>query len=161
MIILKNYKEICPHSFIKGNCYTNDGTDTAWFEHEVRASFPGGKDSLIKFIMKNLRYPSAAKSEGIEGTVYVAFTITKQGEVIDVFIRKGVHPYLDKEAILLMSKMPKWIPARQEDRTLKSMYTLPITFSWGPIEKGLQQITAYKFTYQVSCYKLLLAVFCF
>lgn len=113
---------------IQGNCYTSDGADTAYFEHEIRARFPGGMDSLVKFIRKTLHYPSAAKSDGIEGTVYVAFTITKEGAVTDVFIRKGVHPYLDKQVMLLMSKMPRWIPARQEDKLVSSTYTLPVTF---------------------------------
>jgi protein TonB len=114
--------------FVNQNCYTKEGADTTCFEDEIAASFPGGNDSLRRWIFRNFYYPELAYDKGIQGTVQVSFTIAKDGAVEDVSILKSIHPLLDKEAIRLVSKMPKWIPAKQEDRAVKSFLTIPIVF---------------------------------
>jgi hypothetical protein len=82
--------------FIEGKCYSQDGADTAWFAYEIQASFPGGNDSLRLFMAKHFRYPPEARKEGIEGTVKVKFTITKEGGLEDIEILNKVNPFLDR-----------------------------------------------------------------
>ncbi|MCF1713303.1 TonB family protein [Flavihumibacter sp. RY-1] len=114
--------------FISGNCYGIDGADTTWFEFEKTASYPGGMDSLRRYLSRNLRYPQLAKVQGIQGTVRVKFTIAKDGSLEDIFVVKPIDPSLDQEAIRLVTKMPKWIPAIQDDRLVKMYFILPIVF---------------------------------
>lgn len=114
--------------FVNGNCYGFDGTDTTWFEYSQPATFPGGIDSLIKFLRLNLRYPPYAKQSGIQGTVHVLFYVNKEGMPEEMKVKKSVDPLLDREAIRLTSIMPAWIPGKIDGRPAKFSYALPITF---------------------------------
>ena len=114
--------------FISGNCYGYNGGDTTWFPYESFSSFPGGSDSLRRFIAKNFHYPSDARRDHIQGTVKVKFTITQDGTVDAIEVLNSIHPLLDREALRLISLMPKWIPATQEGRLVKTHLILPVSF---------------------------------
>lgn len=114
--------------FISGNCYGINGADTTWFEFEKGASFPGGTDSLRKYLARNLRYPNIAKAQGIQGTVRVQFTIFPDGSLQDIFVVKPIDPSLDQEALRLVNKMPKWLAATQDGRLVKMYFILPVVF---------------------------------
>ena len=114
--------------FINGKCYGIGGADTTWFEYQKQASYPGGVDSLRKYMARNLRYPGIAKAQGIQGTVRVQFTIAKDGSLEDIFVIKPIDPSLDQEALRLVNKMPKWLPATQDGSLVKMYFVLPVVF---------------------------------
>jgi len=58
--------------------------------------------------------------------VYVQFKIDKTGNIVDVRAR-GPHKRLEKEAIRVVSLLPKMSPGRQRGRAVGVKYTLPIT----------------------------------
>jgi TonB family protein len=115
-------------SLVSGNCYDINGNDTAWFAYEIAASFPGGKSSLIQYLSKNLKYPREATKQGIDGTVMVAFTIDKNGNLQDISIAKAVHPLLDEEALRVVKAMPLWTPAKMDGKLVKMKLRLPVAF---------------------------------
>jgi protein TonB len=39
-----------------------------------------------------------------------------------------VDPYLDKEAIRVISSMPKWKPGKQRGKAVRVKYTVPVVF---------------------------------
>jgi protein TonB len=57
------------------------------------------------FIAKNLYYPSSAVENGIQGKISLAFTITLDGRVENVVVKKGVDISLDKEAVRVIRKL--------------------------------------------------------
>lgn len=114
--------------FISGNCYGFNGGDTTWFPYESFSKFPGGTDSLRRFIMKNFKYPPDAKHGRIQGTVKVKFMITQDGSVDFIEVINSVHPLLDSEALRIVGLMPKWIPATQDGRLVKTYFILPGSF---------------------------------
>ena len=65
---------------------------------------------------------------GISGKVIVQFVIGKDGSVRDVEVLRSVDADLDKEAIRVVKKMPKWIPGKQQGVPVSVRFTLPITF---------------------------------
>lgn len=73
--------------------------------------FKGGPKAMSDFIKKNLRYPEEALENGIEGTVYLTYTINNQGKVLDVRIITSVGHGCDEEAArvvrLLEFEVPK------------------------------------------------------
>ena len=89
-----------------------------------------GKDNeeFRKFIGENLRYPEIAAYNGITGTVYIQFTINKNGQVTDVEVMRGVDPALDKEAIRVITSSPKWTPGKQRGKPVSVCFTFPIRF---------------------------------
>jgi TonB family protein len=115
-------------SLVTGQCFTREGKDTVYFVYDQQPLFPGGQDSLRKFIRRNLKYPKLAQLDKIEGTVYVMFTVSKEGLVTAVTINKGVSPQLDDEAIRVVSLMPPWRPGKLDGELTSFNLLLPIVF---------------------------------
>jgi protein TonB len=96
---------------------------------ESMPEFPGGQKEMFKYLGKNIKFPPAAKANGIQGKVYVNFTIGKNGEIRDIKILRGVHDLLDKEAVRVVKAMPKWKAGKQRGKTVSVSYNLPINFT--------------------------------
>lgn len=96
---------------------------------EKMPEFPnGGMPGLMKYLSDNIRYPEAAKVAGIQGRVTVVFVVDKDGSITNVKTLRGVDAELDKEAIRVISSMPKWIPGMQKGKAVKVRYTVPVMF---------------------------------
>ncbi len=95
---------------------------------EQMPTFPGGEAALYKFIGDNLVYPAQAAEEGVSGRVTIRFVVERDGTVSQVTVARGKHPALDKEAKRVVSKLPKFIPGKQNGQTVRVFYTLPINF---------------------------------
>jgi periplasmic protein TonB len=95
---------------------------------EVMPEYQGGMSALMKFLRKNLLYPSSARMMGIEGSVFVRFVVDSRGEVTDVEVIKGVQGALDKEAMRVIAMMNKWKPGLQHNIPVNVRMVLPIKF---------------------------------
>ena len=113
----------------------NQGPDTGddvvfeQFAVEQQPDFPGGMESLYKYLGKELRYPMIMREMNIQGKIYVQFVVSKSGKVTNVKIARGLHPAGDEEAIRVVEKMPNWIPGKQNGVPVSVNYILPITFT--------------------------------
>lgn len=92
------------------------------------AEFPGGMVGLGQYISENLQYPADAKAKGISGNVRVSYIIDKDGSITDVKVIESVNPELDKEAIRLISSMPKWKPGIRKSKVVKMRTSTVISF---------------------------------
>ena len=80
---------------------------------DVIPEYPsGGMEGFYEFVHENLTYPEKAKSEGIEGRVFIRFVVTKEGEITQEQVVKGVHAQLDKEALRVLKMSPNWTPGQ-------------------------------------------------
>ncbi len=95
---------------------------------EQMPQFPGGDQELLSYIAKNLRYPAIAQENGIQGKVFIRFVVTANGDVKNVTVVRSLDNSCDKEAIRVISSLPKWIPGKQNGRNVPVYYTVPITF---------------------------------
>lgn len=96
---------------------------------EEMPDFPdGGLQGLLKFLAKNIKYPVIAQENGIQGRVVCAFVVNKDGSIVDIEVLRGVDPSLDKEAVRVLSTMPKWKPGKQRGKPVRVKYTVPVMF---------------------------------
>ncbi len=95
---------------------------------EQMPSYPGGMGALMQYLSSNIKYPAIAEENGIQGRVICTFVVERDGSITDVRIAKSVDPSLDKEAMRVVSKMPRWIPGKQNGSAVRVKYTLPVTF---------------------------------
>ena len=95
---------------------------------EVMPEFPGGVRTMLDFIKKNIQYPEIARKNGIQGRVIVGVVVDKNGSVTNLTILKSIDPYLDKEAIRVISSMPKWTPGVQNGKKVRVKFTVPVSF---------------------------------
>ncbi len=95
---------------------------------ENMPEFPGGMGELMKFLSKNIKYPTIAQENGVQGRVIVQFVVNKDGSIVDPVVVRSVDPYLDKEALRVVKAMPKWKPGMQRGKAVRVKYTVPVTF---------------------------------
>lgn len=95
---------------------------------EQQPEFPGGTPALYEYLSKNLRYPSIARENEVQGRVIVIFTVEKDGSLSNITLARSVDPMLDKEAMRLVRGMPKWIPGKRYGEAVRTRYLLPVTF---------------------------------
>ena len=96
---------------------------------EKMPQFPGGEKAINEFISKTLQYPVIAQENGIQGKVVCSFIINQDGSVTDAEVVSGVDPSLDREALCIVSAMPKWTPGTQRGKAVRVKYTMPVTFT--------------------------------
>ncbi|MEA5100311.1 MAG: energy transducer TonB [Bacteroidales bacterium] len=96
---------------------------------EDPTEFPGGKDSLNKFISDNIIYPQEALDKGIEGKVYITFVVEKDGSINDIKIIRDIGYGCGEEAKRIVKLMPKWKPAKQRGKFVRQQFVLPVNFN--------------------------------
>lgn len=95
---------------------------------EQMPEYPGGRKEMMKFIHDHIKYPIVASDNGVQGTVYVRFVVMPNGEIGNVEISRSLDPSCDREAVRVIKLMPKWIPGKQNGRSVPVYFTLPVSF---------------------------------
>lgn len=96
---------------------------------EDMPEFPGGMEALLAYLGKNIKYPSIAQENGIQGRIVVQFVVNKDGTVGEPkAIGKSFDASCEKEAIRVIKAMPKWKPGKQRGKPVRVYYTVPVMF---------------------------------
>ena len=95
---------------------------------EQMPQFPGGDAELMKWLSKNIKYPTMAMENNIQGQVIVQFVVTKTGDVGEVKVVRSVDKDLDREAVRVCKSLPKFIPGKMNGQAVNVWYTLPVRF---------------------------------
>lgn len=95
---------------------------------EMMPEFSGGTSAMTEYIRKNLRYPPKEIETAIQGRVILKFIVTKEGEIKNIRVIRGISEDIDKESIRLVEGMPLWKPGKQNGEFVDVYYTIPITF---------------------------------
>lgn len=83
----------------------------------------GGETGL----KSKINYPERAVKDGIEGRVIITFVVTKDGNVRDAQIVRGIGAGCDEEALRVI-KNSKFEPGKQRGRNVDVQFTLPVVF---------------------------------
>ncbi|MCB9188674.1 MAG: energy transducer TonB [Flavobacteriales bacterium] len=97
---------------------------------DVMPEFPGGKEEMYKYLSKQIVFPDEIKNIGIQGKVYIQFTVEKDGSITDIEVVKTPHSKLGKVTYNAVSKMPTWIPGIKNNKPVSVRYTLPVNFQF-------------------------------
>lgn len=88
------------------------------------------KSVIGKHIQKNFEYPEEAIEENITGKVSVQFLFDKYGKIqIKKIIDNNEEKILGKYTAELISKLPKFTPARRNGKHVPLSYELSLDFS--------------------------------
>ncbi len=91
---------------------------------ELKSCF---EKKIIQHVSKNFKFPELAMELGINGKVYVLFSIDQNGDVSNIKSR-GPDQVLEKEAERIISLLPKMEPGEQRGQTVGVPYSIPINF---------------------------------
>ncbi|MCK4569124.1 MAG: energy transducer TonB [Bacteroidales bacterium] len=94
---------------------------------EQMPEFPGGMDSLYRFLEKNISFP-LTKDTSFHNTVITQFTVSKKGHIKDIEIIRSGGDEIDKEVVRVLKLMPDWMPGMNRGKAVPVKYTLPIHF---------------------------------
>jgi TonB family protein len=87
-----------------------------------------GEPTVSHFLAKHIYYPSSAVENGLQGKVYLTYTITSKGEIENVVVKKGANIVLDKEAVRVMRKLKLTNAPTINGQPKAICVTMPITF---------------------------------
>ena len=102
--------------------------DSIYVKVEKDAVFPGGEAAMFKWIADRIKYPEECKANGIQGRVYVQFVVNEDGSLSDAKILRSPDKALSQEAIRIVKAMPKWKPAQNKGKVVRSYFRLPFSF---------------------------------
>lgn len=132
---INEHDDLHTYAIIEYNEMTNQvsnnsaGEDQIFTVVEKAAEYPGGMPALAEYLMTNLKYPSQARMQGIEGSVYVSFVVEKDGSIGNVSVIKGISNECDEEAARVVSGFPNWAPGEQNGKVVRSRFTIPIKYA--------------------------------
>lgn len=95
---------------------------------EELPEFPGGATEFMKWLTKNLRYPSTAQLRKVEGKVVAQFIVNTDGSISDIELVTRVEPTLDREALRVLKLMPQWKAGKQDNKPCRTQVCIPIVF---------------------------------
>lgn len=103
------------------------GCDT--YKNDDEGKRDCSNELLVNFIANHLEYPESAKGYDIEGTVIVDFVIDEKGEIAKKEVVYDIGGGCGEAALEVLSLMPRWEPALQNNQPVPVQLTLPIHFS--------------------------------
>lgn len=90
--------------------------------------FPGGFDSLGKYIKANIKYPETALKDSIQGKVKIEFIVNKDGAVENAKVVEHVSEDIDAVSLNAIAKMPYWEPAFMGHKKVSLKFIIPIVY---------------------------------
>lgn len=95
---------------------------------EELPEFPGGAVELMKWLTKNLKYPTSAQQRKVQGKVVAQFIVNIDGSISNIELLTHVDPSLDREALRVVRLMPKWKAGKQDAKPCRTQVCIPIVF---------------------------------
>ena len=105
--------------------------DPIFYTVEKPAEFPGGSHGWRKYLIKNLNVDLPVKNGAPAGiyTVVLNFVVQSNGEVTNVETINNPGYGTESEAIRVIEKGPKWIPAEQNGKKVNYLVKQTIVFN--------------------------------
>ena len=95
---------------------------------EFMPEFPGGIDSMYRFLAMNIVYPERLRENRISGKLVATFVVKKDGSIDDIKIIKKTEKEFIEEGIRVIKLMPKWTPGKEKGEFVNVRFTMPIQF---------------------------------
>ena len=96
---------------------------------DEKPQFPGGNYGLLNYISETREYPYEAYKNKVEGRVFCTFIINTDGSVSNISIMRGAEDeQLNREALRVISMMPKWKAGKVNNKPVPVHCYLPIAF---------------------------------
>lgn len=122
--IYKESKLVDKQYFNESGELMKDTTNT-----DRRAEFKGGIEAWLKYIARQIYFPSGYKIINADmAIVVVTFTINENGEIENVFTSSSFHEKFDQIAERAIKRSPKWAPAMSHNRKIKQNFNQAVRF---------------------------------
>lgn len=106
------------------NLQQDENTLYASANVEVKPEFPGGVEKFYEYVEKNFNKPTSKDFPG--GKVYVSFVVETDGSLTGIKVVRNMGYGTAEEAVRVVKKGPKWIPAKHNGKNVRCQYMIPI-----------------------------------
>jgi len=103
---------------------------------EEMATPANGMTAFYAELSEQIKYPQQARTEGIQGRVFVEFVVNQDGTLSDFKVLKGIGAGCDGEALRVLGLSKNWNPAKQRGSAVKQKLVLPVVFALGSGDKN-------------------------
>ena len=90
--------------------------------------YPGGIGAMLSFLGDQTYETYEVFKHGFQGRIITTFIVNKDGSISDIKAIKGYEEALKREAVRIISEMPKWNPGIENGETVRFKITLPVVF---------------------------------
>jgi len=93
--------------------------------------FPGGDAAFIAFIESNFQFPPRCLEEGISAVITMRFVIDVRGKISRIYCTEPSKscPEFTDEAIRVLTKSPRWVPAINNGAPVTAWRSIPINLT--------------------------------
>ncbi len=84
--------------------------------------------NILEYIYGEIKYPSIARENGVEGTVVVNFVIDENGKITKPKILREIGAGCGDEVMRVIKDMPDWVPGEQRKKKVKVQFNIPVKF---------------------------------
>ncbi|MFD2146367.1 energy transducer TonB [Mucilaginibacter antarcticus] len=74
------------------------------------------------------KYPATSRQNNIQGDVELSFLVNTDGTLSDIKVAKSLAEDLDQEAIRILKRSAKWVPAKKNGKLIDCAATATISF---------------------------------
>jgi protein TonB len=117
-----------------GNSETKAVTEDVnkiFMQVEKQPEFPGGLEAFGRYLGKAIHYPAVDRENNVQGKVICQFVVERDGSLTDIKALRGPSQTEMDEAVRALKASPKWKPGIQNNRPVRVMYTVPVSFTLG------------------------------
>ncbi|MGB4960654.1 MAG: TonB family protein, partial [Saprospiraceae bacterium] len=92
-----------------------------------------------EYIQNNIKYPTKAKDNNIEGICNVRVMIDEHGKVTDAVITEDIGYGTEEEALRVVKNMPNWIPVIKDGKKIATTTNITVSFKLNGNKKNSGQ----------------------
>lgn len=114
----------------KNDAAKSEEYDKVFIEAQTAAKFPGGQDSWIKYLQRNLNTGILVTAHAPTGkyTVIVSFLVGKDGKISEVKADNDPGYGAAAEAVRVIQRGPNWTPAIQNGKNVEFRQKQAVSF---------------------------------
>lgn len=89
---------------------------------------PGGMEGFTNHMIENLKYPTSAKENKVEGKEFISFVVKSDGSIDNPEIIRGIGGGSDEEAMRMVISSGTWTPGKKYGKAVATQMTFPVRF---------------------------------
>jgi TonB family protein len=113
---------------VNGISYNKEGQKFEYEQEYVSPEAKGGMLAFYQFVGQKIKYPKAARRNGIEGRVMLRMMVDEVGNLNNIFVMKGIGAGCDEECIRVVKAYPNWTPGKHKGQVFQTRLEFPIAF---------------------------------
>jgi TonB family protein len=114
---------------IEGHSYDVEGNKVKYKERILQAGPAEGINEFYYFVNQRIKYPTQARSNNIQGKVFIQFVISAEGTLHHAQAISSPHTILSEEALRVVNLYDKWKAGQEMGQAVEMTFILSINFS--------------------------------